>query len=266
MTLQRPWTGLLLAACVLLAASCLGKKVESPAVDPSEEGTAAAAGQPSDSSAPNPPESVDDLKKVLEQERKQKEALRQKLAATEAALASLEEHYAALEIELASLVEEVLRSKASLRSVHNRALAISRIAEVRVQLQSVPQAEDKEVAARLERANEFLSRADTALAESNFGGASYLAERAGDLVRQATMVAEVRASPNQSEEVIPIVPPRSLEVVVNANLREGPSTDRSRVGQIEKGKEILAVARWRDWFQIETDAGFRAWIHGSVVR
>jgi uncharacterized protein YgiM (DUF1202 family) len=207
------------------------------------------------------------LERQLAQAKKENQALRQRLEAEEGARASLEERYAALEIELASAVEEVLRSKASLRSVHIRALAISRIAEVRVQLHSVPQAEDPEVAARLERANEFLSRADTALTEGNFGGASYLAERAGDLVRQAKMVAEVRSSSlNPSEEIIPIVPPRSLEAVVNANLREAPGTDKARVGHVDKGKQMMAVARWGEWFQVETDAGFRAWIHGSVVR
>ena len=199
--------------------------------------------------------------------RTENQELRQRLESERAERVSLEERFAALEIELASSVEEVLRSKASLRSVHNRALAISRIAEVRVQMQSVPQAKDREVSARLQRANEFLNRADTALGETNFGGASYLAERAADLIRQARMVAEVRSSSvHPSSEVIPIVPPRNLETRVYANLREAPGTDRPRVGQVAPGVRLLAVARWGEWFQVENDSGERAWIHESVVR
>ena len=264
-------TALLLAICGLLAASCGPKKTTTPSTQPagSKSATDAADATPKETEA-NISEEVDPLKRLeleLAEAKKDNRRLRRRLEDHEAARASLEERYAGLEIELASSVEEVLRSKASLRSVHNRALAISRIAEVRVQLQSVPQAKDPEVAVRLERANDFLNRADKALAEGNFGGSSYLSERAGELVRQARMVAEVRTSSlGGSDRIIPIVPARNLETVVKANLREAPGKDKNLVGQVDKGKQILAVARWGDWFQVETGDGLRAWIHTSVVR
>jgi hypothetical protein len=257
----------LLTAGSLLSGACGGDKrveapPEKPSVKPAAEREEAADVESTADSRVN-----DDLARQLAETRKENQELRHRLESETAARASLEERYAALEIELASSVEEVLRSKASLRSVHNRALAISRIAEVRVQMQAVPEAGDPEVAVRLARANEFLSRADTALADGNFSGASYLAELAGDLTRQARMVAEVRSSAlDASEELIPIVPPRSLETLVTANLREAPGTDKPRVGSVGAGVQLLAVARWGEWFQVETDTGDRAWIHGSVVR
>ena len=253
----------------LLAAGCLGdKRAEVPPENPGTVEPVAGSSEDANDVESTADSESTDLAQKLAEARKENQAMRQRFESEEAARASLEERYAALEIELASAVEEVLRSKASLRSVHNRALAISRIAEVRVQSQSVPDATDPEVAARLRRANEFLMRADTALADGNFGGASYLAERAGELVRQATMVAEVRSSSlNSSKELIPIVPPRSLETRVNANLREVPGTDKPLAGeQVAEGVELLAVARRGKWFQVETDTGDRAWIHGSVVR
>ena len=261
-------TALALAMGGLLAAGCGGKKAEAPTDNPSQGKPAGVTSEePGEVQSTEELAPTERLEAELTQANQENRKLRQQLEAAQAARASLEERYAALEIELASSVEEVLRSKASLRSVQNRALAISRIAEVRVEIQSVPQAKDAEVAARLDRANEFLSRADTALAEGNFGGASYLAERAGDLVRQARTVAEVRtASPNPSEELIPIVPPRSLEARVTANLRQAPGTDKPLVGQVTQGELLLAVARWGEWFQVETGSGVRAWIHGSVVR
>ena len=270
-------TALLLAIGGLLATGCLPKKTATPSAQPagSGPGTAAASEAKPNSKAaedadPEEPTAADPTKRLeleLAEVKKQNRKLRRQLESEEAARASLEERHAALEIELASSVEEVLRSKASLRSVHNRALAISRIAEVRVQLQTVPQANDPEVASRLKRANDFLRRADKALAEGNFGGSSYLSERAGELVRQAGMVAEVRnSSLNASDEIIPIVPARNVETVVKANLREAPGRNRGLVGQVEKGQQILAVARRGDWFQVETGDGLRAWIHTSVVR
>ncbi len=267
-------TALLLAICGLLAAGCWPKKTATPSTQPagSKFGTDAADATPKETepNTPEEPAEVDPLKRLeleLAKAKKDNRRLRRRLEDQEAARASLEERYAGLEIELASSVEEVLRSKASLRNVHNRALAISRIAEVRVQLQSVPQAKDPEVAVRLERANDFLNRADKALAEGNFGGSSYLSERAGELVRQARMVAEVRTSfLGGSDRIIPIVPARNLETVVKANLRQAPGKDKSIVGQVDKGKQILAIARWGDWFQVEAGDGLRSWIHTSVVR
>ena len=177
-------TALLLAISGLLAISCGLKKVATPSAQPAGSKPASATANETEASPPAEsaePAEVDPIKSVelkLAAAKTENRKLRRQLEDEEAARASLEERYVALEIELASSVEEVLRSKASLRSVHNRALAISRIAEVRVQLQSAPRANDPEVAARLKRANEFLSRADKALVEGNFGGSSYLSERA----------------------------------------------------------------------------------------
>ncbi|MGH9462250.1 MAG: SH3 domain-containing protein, partial [Vicinamibacteria bacterium] len=257
----------LLTAGSLLTGGCgRDKRVAAPPENPGVK-PVAASDEAADVESTIDSHANDELARQLAETRKENGELRQRLESEAAARASLEERYAALEIELASSVEEVLRSKASLRSVQNRALAISRIAEVRVQMQAVPEAGDPEVAVRLERANEFLSRADTALADGNFSGASYLAELAGDLTRQARMVAEIRSSSlDASEELIPIVPPRSLETLVAANLREAPGTDKPRMGSVGPGVQLLAVARWGEWFQVETDTGDRAWIHESVVR
>jgi hypothetical protein len=180
-------------------------------------------------------------------------------------LAALEERYAALLAEMDRELEEVLDSKASLRGVHNRALAISRIAEVRVQLGNVAESDDVEVRSRVARADELLRRADRALGEGNFGGASYLADRAGDFVRNARAVAEFQAR-RGATGTIAIVPPRALEVVTSANLREGPGTDRRRVAGAVAGSVLEAVARLASWYEVKLEGGGTAWIHRSTVR
>ena len=208
-----------------------------------------------------------DLLQRIVELRAERGELQLALEEQELALASLEERYAALDIELTSAVEEVLRSMARVRTVKSRALAVSRIAEVRVQLGSVPRADDQEVAARLDRAREFLVRADAVLEDGNYGGASFLAERANNLIRQARMVSEIRTtSSSDSGEVIPVVPPRSMEVLENSNLREGPGIERRRVGSVPKGTNVIALARTEDWFQVETPSGVKAWISADLVR
>ncbi|MGH6882327.1 MAG: phosphatidate cytidylyltransferase, partial [Hypericibacter sp.] len=109
-------------------------------------------------------------------------------------------------------------------------LFISRIAEVRVQMQNVPGHREPEVAARLRSADDLLAQADLTLDKGNYGGASYLADRAGDLVQQARAVAAVatRQSNTDSVGIIRIVPPRTLEVTVAANLRKGPDSTLQR--------------------------------------
>lgn len=257
------WTVLLVATLTL--AGCGDKKHAVTAEPRKPDAPASTASHPE----ALPPGSLDrsDLARALAVERRRTKEIRDELQKSEAARASLEERFKALEIELAQTLEEVLRSKANLRSMQSRALATSLIAEVRVSSQAVQKKDDFEVQDRLQRANHFLVRADQALEEGNFGGAAYLAERASELVRQANSVSQFRiAAPNQPPDVIPIVPPRSLEAVVKANLREEPGTTAGRVGTLEKGQRVLALARLGTWFQIETEAGVKAWVHQSVVR
>ena len=179
----------------------------------------------------------------------------------------MEERYAVLEAELTNAVDEVIRSEGSVRGLQSRALATSRISEVKVQLQSVPYPDDAEVAARLQRAQEFLDRADSALDKGTFGAASYLAERAGELVRQARIVGEIRATRvATTQEVIPVVPPRELVLTTNANLRSGPGLDQTRIGGMKQGEQVTAVARAGEWYKVETGSGSVAWIHGRLLQ
>jgi uncharacterized protein YgiM (DUF1202 family) len=199
-------------------------------------------------------------------ERSRGQELERELDEKRAAVAVAEERAAALEIELANAIEEVLRSKASVRSVHNRALATSRIAEVRVVLHSVESADDTEVARRLERAGDLLARADLALEEDNYGGAAYLAERASDLVRQARTVSEVRSSiPGSVGAIVPLLPPRVVAPTQRTNLREGPGTTFDRIEVLSVGEPLRAVARAGEWLQIESASGLRGWVHSRLM-
>jgi len=206
----------------------------------------------------------------LERLRVESAQLRQQLRSAQQESASAEEQYEATRREMERALDEVLASKASVRGVNNRALAISRIAEVRVQWQSAGRHDSPEVEARLRRAEALLARADETLEQGNFGGAAYLADRAGELVEHARAVAEVGSPPTGDATglipIIPIVPPRPVEVIVGANLRNGPDTAHLRVGAAAPGTRLVAVARRGDWFEVETEGGRTAWIHRTTVR
>ena len=217
---------------------------------------------------------VTELEAALESEtataevlRRQQAELRRQIEHKEEALVSVEERYAVLETELTSAVDQVIRSEGSVRGLQSRALATSRISEVRVQIEAVPYSEDAEVSARIERAREFLNRADSALESGTYGAASYLAERASELVRQARIVGDLRASRSgQSREIIPVVPPRELVVTTNANLRDGPGLDHHRVGGVEEGEQVVAVARAGEWYKVQVGSGDLVWIHGRLLQ
>jgi hypothetical protein len=245
------------------------------------------AGCASTASAPRPPsppaadvskqkdkDATDELGRQLEQSRAELESARaesarlhEQVRIAQQEAAGAEERYEALRREMDRALEDVLAAKASLRGVNNRALAISRIAEVRVQMQSASGHSGPEVAARLRGADALLARADQALTEGNYGGAAYLADRAADMIRQAQTVAEVAArQTGDTAGLIPIVPPRAVEVTVAANLRSGPDMARPRVGRVSPPTKLQAVSRLGEWLEVEIEGGGTAWIHRTTVR
>ena len=149
-----------------------------------------------DAPAPTVDPKAESLRQELQSARAESARLQEQLKAAQQETAVAQEQREALRAEMKRVLDDVLASKASGNSgngVQNRALAISRIAEVRVQLQNVVKPQDAAAAARLHSAADLLAQADQTLEQGNYSGASYLADRAGDLVQQARTVAEVAA-------------------------------------------------------------------------
>jgi hypothetical protein len=255
--------GALLVA-VLVAGGCAAKKAVAP--QPLPPAPVEAGPSPESLEAARLAKDLDESRAELEQAKAEGQKLREQLKVSRQEAAAAEEQYQALRREMDRTLEEVLASKASLRGVHNRALAISRIAEVRVQLEGAGRRNERDVAERLRRARELLARADRVLEEGNYGGASYLADRAGELVGHARAVSDATAANGEGTGLIPIVPSRGLEVVASANLRVGPDASRRKVGVAAPGTRLTAVARQGDWFEVEIENGQKAWIYRSLVR
>ena len=210
-------------------------------------------------------EAAERMGQDLERARADNARLREQLKAAQQEAAIAQKQREALRRDMQRALEEVLASKAS-GGVQNRALAISRIAEVRVQMQSMSAHQEPEVAARLRLAKDLLARADKTLEEGNYGGASYLADQAGEVVQYArTVVAVAGQQTEETKGLVAIVPPRTIEVAVAANLREGPNPGRRRVAGAQPGAQLVAVARLGEWFEVKTETG-TAWIHRATLR
>jgi hypothetical protein len=254
------------AAVVLVAASLApgcAAKITSPRT-PENPAAAPTAAEPGAAGATA---ELQACRRELEEARAELARAHERLRDSQMETAAAEERFEALRLEMDRSLDEVLASKASLRGVNSRALAISRIAEVRVQMQGAGARSSPEVAARLRGADALLARADQALSDGNFGGAAYLADRAGEMVRQARTMAQVTARHGgETAGLIPIVPPRTIEVAVNANLRSGPDASRPRVGRASPGTKLKAVGRLGEWLEVETAGGETVWIHRGTVR
>lgn len=208
---------------------------------------------------------LEELRAAEEAARARNEELAAELEEKAATLAHTEESLKALEEEWRSTVQMMLRPEGGSRRIDSRPLAVSRISEVRVQLQELQESEDEEIRGRVERARELLGRADEALGNDNPAGAGFFAERAAELLRQATRVVEFRAIAG-NEPLIPLLPPRTLKVVVErANLRAGPGTEHDRVATVESGTKLEADARSGDWFRVATPEGVSGWILGRLT-
>ncbi len=253
-----------IAAIALGTAGCGGKPA--PASAPPSAPKASTRTPASDSStrAPAKPETTEESASPLAASQEEVTRLRAALSERSAEVTALEEAKATLELELKSALEELVRSQTSVRNMQSRAFAVSRIAEVRVELQLLKRHPDPTLADRLYRAVGFLDHADRALESDNVGGAAYLAERASELLRQVRTIAEIRdGSP---KELIPLVPPRTLEVVAAANLRKTPSSESEKLGAVEPGTKLHAIARRGDWFQVEVEGKDPVWVHRRLVR
>lgn len=227
--------------------------------------TAEPAPPNTEQAAPDPaPEPLAREREALADERLRSIELEQQLVGLRAALNEAQQRHQQLEEELASSLEEVLRAKASIRGVHSRALATSRIAEVRVGLEARSRALEGADSGELARAAELLERADEELVSENYGGAVYLAEKASDLVRRARPATQ---APTQvaREDVVPLVPPLSRTTNSPTNLREGPGVEFERKGLIPVGEELSVLAAAGEWRHVERPTGTRGWVHSRLL-
>lgn len=171
---------------------------------------------------------------------------------------------AALELskkQLDEAVLEVVRSKAKLGSLGNRAEAATALAEGEslaktMRARSAAATSDPDIAA----AERLLALGNQEFKNENFGGAYYLASNA----RTAFAVLAARsAGPVPSAEGdrpgSTFAAPVRLAFSVRGNVRDRPSTDAKPIRVLDKGSVVKAIAAKDLWVLIEMPDGQRGW-------
>lgn len=254
---RRHPVALLLLAPGLLWLGCTTAKAPAPVAAPRAPTVPV---EPSSETAPMR-EVGEEREATLAGERVRAIELEQQVVRLRGELAAAHRRSETLEVELADTLEEVLRTKASMRGVHSRALATSRIAEVRVAME-----ESSESSGAFERAGQFLKRADSELVAGNFGGAVYLADKASGVLRQARITGVTsRAQLPEERPVEALMPVLAMTISSRANLRDGPGLEFERRAALAAGEPVTALATSAEWRHIERVGGERGWVHSRLL-
>lgn len=59
---------------------------------------------------------------------------------------------------------------------------------------------------------------------------------------------------------------QELRVKSTANIRQGPSTEFEKLGQLDANDTVIVLGQHKDWLHIETPAGSKAFLHKSLAR
>jgi len=201
-----------------------------------------------------------------------KSVLQRELSAREVELMQLrlqllqhKEEINRLSLSQEQAVQEVVRAKARLRSHAGKAETVSRMAEVRMMLQSSQKAASTVTRKQLlKRAEQYLAMGEAELDEENYEGAAYLVGKARELVRPtgsgnggiSSAVAETEAN---------FFSPIRMQVLSRSNVREEASLQARVLFRVDAPAQVRAIAYKGPWLKIQTGDNRTGWIYYKLV-
>jgi uncharacterized protein YgiM (DUF1202 family) len=150
---------------------------------------------------------------------------------------------------------EVIRTKARLQGLENKADSTSVIAETRVLIRRAQEQRGRTPASV--RSQELLDRAEQMVEEGNYGAATFLAMKAQELIKDAR-----RGGDEAAER--PFVRRQYSVRASRANLRGEPTTAAPVVGQLKRGDVVEALEKRGEWLQVRAGE-LSGWIFGGLV-
>ena len=175
---------------------------------------------------------------------------------------------ASLHMKLDEAIQEVVRTKARLRSLESRAEAASNMAETEVALKMLKsQRPDAADSPEIAQAEQLLKMSSQEFRNENYGGALYLAGQAKDHIRlsqtqpQAGEERRVQLLPGE----VPFALPLDLRVIKASNVREGPGLDYKVVATVAPGSSLKAYSYKDQWVRVEGENRLRGWIFQNLV-
>ena len=169
----------------------------------------------------------------------------------------LEEEVALLTRDLEFTENEIIRLKAKLRGLDNKAEASSAIAEARILMNRYRTQRGR--TPNLDRSQELVERAEQQIVEENFGAAAFFAQKAEDLLqdRRRTPAADAAADrPAPKKQYTVRVP--------TLNIRSDASETAEIVGKAAKGDVLFAETVRGDWLSV-TAGTVSGWVYRRLV-
>ena len=188
-----------------------------------------------------------------------------RLLAKDAQIADLEERLAAQQSMLDRATTEIVSAKAKVVGGETRAEATSELAEAEIALQALAASPAGSRATEYGQAASFLEQAAQAFDEENFGGAIFLTNQAKSLIQMAELRLRDRPEIEPSAGEVVFETPLRLQVVRNANVREGPGLEHRVLTTVTQGTLLTGHSYNGQWIRVKLEDGTIGWIFQSLV-
>jgi hypothetical protein len=198
------------------------------------------------------------LEKMLRKTRKQNQELQLQLLDNTALVHQLK-------AQREQAIEEVVQTKARLRSRQSKAETVANLAEVKLILQgAAARGTHPESMQALAQARELVHMAEQALNEDNLEGASYLMAEARQLL-SAPAGSGAAATGRRRQGEILFATPFAMEVRRKGNVRLEPGLQSKVLFQLDSGDRVQVLGRRGTWLHIRTGDRRTGWMHYNLL-
>ncbi|MGD2125360.1 MAG: SH3 domain-containing protein [Desulfobacteraceae bacterium] len=178
----------------------------------------------------------------------------------------IEDRQGALQKKLDEAIQEVVRTKAKLRSLESKAEAASNMAETEIALKVlITQRPEQERDPELVQAEQLLKMSAKEFKKENYGGALYLANQAKSHIRNAQMRLGDREELALMPGEVLFALPLPLQVIKMSNVREGPGLDFKVIATVEPNTPLIGYSYKGQWVRVKGENELKGWIFQSLV-
>ncbi len=176
------------------------------------------------------------------------------------------ERLALLEKRLDEAIQEVVRTKAKLRSMESKAEAASSLAEAEIALKDLKPGntgleEDPEII----QATHLFEMSALEFKNQNYSGSLYLTSQAKHLIKMARERSVVQESSPASDEPISFILPVHLRLLKTSNVREGPGLNFKVLFTLEKDSRVIGHSYKDQWVRVRSGDGQEGWIFNTLL-
>ncbi len=159
------------------------------------------------------------------------------------------------------VTQEVVRTKAKLRSHSSKAETVANIAEVRTVIQSVAgKTLTERQKSSVHDAEQMIALSVDALEAGDIDGAFRLSNKAQVLVQP---IRSVHGDIKNGHDVV-FITPQAMKAVKDCNVRMAPGMTKV-LFTLESATEVKALAYVKKWIQIETEDNQKGWIYYQLL-